>query len=299
MYLQKKRLYLVKAKLRQIEKLKNKMLQTGKLLELLLVSKIIKSILLFIFLTILIQVFYAVSTNTTFFSSTLYFPYGYAVHIIYYLSFLVVTFLFVGKFDFSGVGLKRVASWRKYLLIGMFLALLGAGLKIFFVQGSFGPSFYSVPYYLLVPAFLVLGTLIGVAEESAFRGYILKNFLEKYKPLTAILFASILFGAYHINSVNLNYYTLPFWSLYVMQAFTGGLIMASLFYKTGGNLVASIAYHSTNIIVGQIILWMPILSATYVLAIEIGINIVLVVIINYLPTSFFHSRITVTFRNSS
>jgi membrane protease YdiL (CAAX protease family) len=90
------------------------------------------------------------------------------------------------------------------------------------------------PYYLLVPAFLILGTLIGLAEESAFRGYILRNFLEKYKPLTAILFASLLFGAYHIDFPSLNYYTLPFWSLYVGQALTGGLIMALFFYKTRG-----------------------------------------------------------------
>jgi membrane protease YdiL (CAAX protease family) len=258
-----------------------------------LVSKILKSLLLFLSLTILIQVFYAVSTHTDFFSSTRYFPYGYAVHITYYLSFLVVTFLFVGKFDFGAVGLKRVAAWRKYLLVGMFLALLGAGLKIVFVPGTFGQSFYAVPYYILVPAYLVLGTLIGLAEESAFRGYILKNFLEKYKPLTAILFASILFGIYHINFPNLNVYTLLFWTLYAGQALTGGLIMASLFYKTGGNLVASIAYHSTNIIIGQIILWMPVLNASYVLAIEIVINIALVAIVNFLPKSILPHKITV------
>jgi uncharacterized protein len=199
------------------------------------------------------------------------------------MSFLVITFFFVGKFDFSAVGLKRVASWRKFLLIGMVLALLGAGLKILLVQGTFGQSFYAVPYYFLVPAFIVLGTLIALAEESAFRGYIFKNFLQRYKPLTAILFASILFGIYHLNFPNLNYYNLSFWALYVVQAFTGGLIMASLFYKTGYNLVAPIAYHSTNIILGQIILWMPTADASYVLAVETLINIVLVVIVKFLP----------------
>jgi len=248
-----------------------------------MVSKTLKSLLLFVSLTILIQIFYAVQTRTDFFSSTRYFPYGYAVHITYYVSFLIVTFLFVGKFGFGAVGLKGVNSWRKYLLIGTFLALLGAALKVVFLPGTFDQSFYDVPYYLLVPAFLFLGILIALAEESAFRGYILKNFLEKYKPITAILFASVLFGVYHINFPNLNYYTLSFWALYAAQALTGGLIMASLFYKTGGNLVASVAYHSTNIIVGQIILWMPSVTASYVLAVEIGINIALVVILKFLP----------------
>jgi hypothetical protein len=133
------------------------------------ISKTLKSLLLFVSLTILIQVFYAVQTSTDFFSSTRYFPYGYAIHLAYYLSFLVVVFLFVGKLDFGAVGLKRVPSWKKYILIGMLLALLGAGLKIVFLPGTFSQSFYAVPYYLLAPAFIVLGTLIAIAEESAFR----------------------------------------------------------------------------------------------------------------------------------
>jgi hypothetical protein len=59
--------------------------------------------------------------------------------------------------------------------------------------------------------------------------------------------------------------------------------MASLFYKTKRNLVGSVAYHSTNIIVGQIILWMPSVTASYVLAVEIGINIALAALLKFLP----------------
>ncbi len=59
--------------------------------------------------------------------------------------------------------------------------------------------------------------------------------------------------------------------------------MASLFYKTGRNLVGSVAYHLTNIIISQIILWLPSVTASYVLAVEIGINIALVAIIKVFP----------------
>jgi len=249
-----------------------------------LIPRVLKAFLLFISLTILIQVFYFVEANTDFFSSTQYFPYGYVVHLVYYLSFLAITFVFVGKFDFKAVGLKRGASWKKFLLKGILLAVLGAGLRVVFVQGTFGQSYYSVSYYILVPSFLVLGILIGLAEESAFRGYILKNFLETNRPLLAILISSFLFGIYHIDFLGLNFYNLVFWFLYVVQAFTGGIIMASLFYKTKGNLIASMAYHSTNIIIGNAILWKAVPTASYVLAVEIIINIALVIIVRFLPT---------------
>jgi len=201
----------------------------------------------------------------------------------YYLFFLIVTFLFVDKFGFGSVGLNRIASWKKFLLIGIFLASLGALLKIVFVQGTFGQSFYSLPYWILVPAFLVLGTLIGLAEECAFRGYILRNFLDNFRPLVAVLFSSFLFGIYHINFLGFNFSTALFWFLYVIQAFTGGILMATLFYKTNRNLVGSIAYHSANIILGQIVLWMPLVDAKYLLGVEAIINVVLVVILKFSP----------------
>jgi len=47
---------------------------------------ILKSLLLFVSLTILIQFFYAVSTQTSFFSATQYLPVGYAIHLSYYLN---------------------------------------------------------------------------------------------------------------------------------------------------------------------------------------------------------------------
>jgi membrane protease YdiL (CAAX protease family) len=230
--------------------------------------------MLFVIVTILIQVFYVITAKSDL-STTQYFPYGYIVHISYYLSFLAAMLLFIGKFDFGELGLRREASWTRFLLIGLVFALLGYGLKTVVIQGTFGDSFYNLPYYLLVPAFIFLGLLIGLAEESAFRGYILKAYLEKYTPASAILFSSFLFGIYHINFLDLNYHTLVFWSLYVVQAFTGGILMATLSYKTGGNLISSINYHSSNVIIGQIILWTPLVSAQYLLEMETIINVVL------------------------
>jgi membrane protease YdiL (CAAX protease family) len=165
---------------------------------------------------------------------------------LYYLSIVAVTFLFLGKISFVALGLKSAPGMKKWILIGLAFALLGFGLRILFIPGTFGNSFYPLPYYLLVPAFIFLGLLIGLAEESAFRGFILRNFLESYRPTLAILLSSFLFGIYHVNFLGLNFYNAFFWALYAVQAFTGGIIMAMLYYKTGGNLTGSITYQSTN-----------------------------------------------------
>lgn len=246
-------------------------------------SKIQKSILLFVTVTILIQIFYAVTAHSDL-STTRYFPYGYLIHISYYLSLIVVTSLFVGKFDFAAVGIKRVAAWKKYLLVGLFFALLFYGIRTLVVQGTFNRS-YALPLELYVPAYLFLGLLIGLGEESAFRGYILRNFLKKYKPILAILFSSLLFGIYHINFLDLNFYSSSFWTFYVVQAFTGGIIMATLYYKTGGNLISSITYHSSNVIVGQIIPWMPLVDTQYLLGVSTIINLILIAILRFSPIS--------------
>jgi membrane protease YdiL (CAAX protease family) len=246
-------------------------------------SNILRSLLLFVSTTILIQVFYAVQTNTNLFQGTQYFPAGYTIHILYYLSIMAVLFLFLGKISLEPVGLKRVPGIKKYVLIGLVFALIGFALRILFIQGTFGNSIYPMPYYVFVPAFVFLGLLIGLVEESVFRGYILKNFLEKNKPLFAILLSCFLFGIYHVNYIGLNFYNSFFWTLYVIQAFTGGIIMALLFFKTHGNLVGSIAYHSTNIVSGQVFLWMPNVTTTYVLEVETIINLVLVLVLHFLP----------------
>jgi membrane protease YdiL (CAAX protease family) len=176
-----------------------------------------------------------------------------------------------------------VPAWKWFLLVGLAFALIGFGLRVLLVQGEFGSTFYPVPYYLLVPAFVFLGLLIGLAEESAFRGFILGSFLEKYKPLLAVLLSSFLFGIYHVNFLNLSLYNSFFWTLYIVQAFTGGTIMALLYYKTGRNLIGSVTYHSTNIISSQIFLWAALTETTYLLGVETIINIVLALALNFLP----------------
>jgi len=152
-------------------------------------------------------------------------------------------------------------------------------LKILFIQGELGRSYY-LPIELQIPAYVFLGLLIGLAEESAFRGYILDSFLKNYKPLIAVLISSLLFGIYHVNFFDLNF---SWWTYYIVQAFTGGLIISVLYIKTGRNLIAPITYHSANIIIGQLIPWTTPVSGEYLLTVQSIINLVLASILVFLP----------------
>ena len=240
-----------------------------------------KALILFITVTVFIQIFYTVMANQNLYVDERHFPYGYAVHLSYYLAVFLVTFLFVGKIDFSSIGLKHDTFWKRYLLLGLAFGLLFHAIRTIAIPGAFGRNYY-LPLELYVPAFIFLGLLIGLAEESTFRGYILDSFLKNYEPLLAVIVSSLLFGIYHVNFSDPNY---SWWTYYVLQAFTGGLIMSILYIKTGRNLIAPIAYHSTNIIVGQLIPWTPQVSAEYLLAIQSIINIALAAVLVYLPIS--------------
>jgi len=246
-----------------------------------------KALALFITTTVFIQIFYAVMANQNLYANERYYPYGYTVHIAYYCAIFLATFLFVGKIDFSAIGLKSGKSWKKYFSIGLVFGLLFYVLKTLVIQGEFSRNYY-LPLELYIPAYIVLGLLIGLAEESAFRGYILDSFLKNYKPLLAVLVSSLLFGIYHVNFFDLNF---SWWTYYVLQAFTGGLIMSVLYIKTGRNLVAPVAYHSTNIIIGQLIPWTTQVGGEYLLTIQSIINLVLASLLVSLPMFKIDSKI--------
>lgn len=244
-------------------------------------SESVKSLILFVVATVLINAFYIVMASLGINATERYFPLGYAVHVVYYLLLFALTFLFVGKFDLAAVGLKRVPLWGLYLTVGLAFALLNHAVKILMFQGTFLPT--TLPTELNIPAYLLLGLLIGLAEESAFRGYILRNFLKKYTPFFALLASSLLFGIYHVNFLSLNYFTLTFWGLYVVQALTGGIFMGVLYFKTGKNLIAPIAYHSSQIFVGQVIGWVPGVDMNFFLAASAIINLIQTAFIVVLP----------------
>ena len=241
-------------------------------------SKLLRSLLLFFGASILMQVYYLVNTWLDLWSE--YFPWGYIIHIVFYISIFAITIFFVGKPDLDYLGIKFVNLWRRYILMGLIFVLFHYAVRILVTEGTFN-RIYPIRPEIYVPAFIFLGLLVGLSEESAFRGYIQKNILEavkdagvkeSYKPTIAILMSSLLFGVYHVYFVGSgNAY---WWALYILQAFTAGIFMGFLYFETGCNLLGPITYHSTNVIVGNTIPWMATSSPYYQLTIATIINVV-------------------------
>lgn len=77
-------------------------------------------------------------------------------------------------------------------------------------------------------SFIYMIMVVPIFEEIIFRGIILKGFLQRYSPATAILISSLLFGL--IN---------PF----IGEPFLGALFMGWVYYKSG-NLIYCIIIHA-------------------------------------------------------
>ncbi|MCW6092561.1 CPBP family intramembrane metalloprotease [Clostridium sporogenes] len=84
--------------------------------------------------------------------------------------------------------------------------------------------------YLMFISFIIIAPIF---EEILMRGIILEGFLNKYKPVTAIIISSIMFGAMHLNIFQF------------VNATIGGLFLGVIYYKTR-SLVLSIVAHMVN-----------------------------------------------------
>jgi len=246
-------------------------------------KRLLKIILLFISVTIVVQIYYVATARFNLWFQ--YFPWGYTLQIIIYASIFALAILFVGKFDLPYLGIQFRKSWIRYALLGFVFALFHSGARMLFIEGHYYRS-YPIEPELYIPAFIILGLVIGLSEESVFRGYILKNLLkfiekthitERYKPIISILLSSILFGVYHIYFIGSG--NLVWWLLYVLQAFTAGIFISLLYLDTECNLISPIIYHSFIIILVNIIPWTPISGAYYRLIITTLLNIVQIVLI--------------------
>ncbi|WP_242831657.1 CPBP family intramembrane glutamic endopeptidase [Clostridium botulinum] len=84
--------------------------------------------------------------------------------------------------------------------------------------------------YVMVISLIIIAPIF---EEILMRGIILEGFLNKYKPVTAIIASSIIFGAMHLNIPQF------------INATVIGMFLGMLYYKTR-SLALCIVVHMLN-----------------------------------------------------
>ena len=133
-------------------------------------------------------------------------------------------------------GLQVQRSWRLgwlllVLIVPVGLALLGAVL-LFAVDGA---------DWTTVLIVLATTMLVGIGEETAFRGLVLNSLATRIPVAGAVFVSAILFGLMH----SVNAIIQPVGSTIVQVVVTGlyGVIFGFVYVTSGGNLVLVIVLH--------------------------------------------------------
>ncbi len=153
----------------------------------------------------------------------------------------------------ASVGLRR-GNLKSGLAWAIPIGLALSVLQLFLSQrrGEIWELISSGRAFIMFPLILLLMLLMaGFTEEFFFRG-VLQTRLAKWlrSNLAAILVVSVLFGVYHIPYA----YLMPSWPSHgdlmaavtsaMVQGVMGGVVLGLVYWRSGGNLVASILVHS-------------------------------------------------------
>lgn len=142
---------------------------------------------------------------------------------------------FVDKERFIKLGFEFKGKLKTFV-IGVFIGLIIMSFgyliliylkEIFFIRINF--QFRE----LLVT--IALYTIVAVVEETLFRGYILKNFMNSFNKYIALIISSILFSLMHCINPNINFFSL-------LDLFLAGIVLGLPYIYTK-NLWFSIAMH--------------------------------------------------------
>lgn len=183
--------------------------------------------------------------------------------LIAYFAVLVVAICYfvLDKQKASDLGFKKTQAWKRYVIIALIFAVVynlyraGLGALVF----SIGPTqvaqhgIFSVPYNVL------FALVVGLVEETSFRGYILRNLRRVYPDTLAIIYSSVLFGLYHLSlvyafwSTMSAFQTLAYWALTVLAAFVAGLFLGYFYLNAEQTTIGSMTYHSLSIFLESLV----------------------------------------------
>jgi membrane protease YdiL (CAAX protease family) len=212
-----------------------------------------KAILLFSVLFLTWQVLYFVA---------LIFPTLNEYWLFAYLAVFAVAICFfvLDKQRVRDLGFTKPKAWR-YIAVGfvfavvynVYWAVVGAPI---FSTGSIQViqhGIFSVPYNLL------FALIVGLVEETSFRGYILRNLNTAFSSTKAIVYSSILFGLYHLSLVGVfwsttsGFETVSYWTLVVLAAVLIGFFLGYFYIGTEQTTIGTITYHSSSIFLESLV----------------------------------------------
>lgn len=165
-----------------------------------------------------------------------------------YQQLLISVFDFIGTFLVLWIFMKFVDKERfiklgfefkgklKTFVIGVFIGLIIMSfgyLILIYLKEIF---FFRINFQfreLLVT--IALYTIVAVVEETLFRGYILKNFMNSFNKYIALIISSILFSLMHCINPSINLFSL-------LDLFLAGIVLGLPYIYTK-NLWFSIAMH--------------------------------------------------------
>ncbi|MBU1055142.1 MAG: CPBP family intramembrane metalloprotease [Proteobacteria bacterium] len=180
-----------------------------------------------------------------------------ASYIPFIVGFLGLLYHFLFRRDEPVSKMGFIVGGHSYYLeaILMVSVVLGLTLAIGWMSGGLklGKEMTSTDWLKLavnIPiSAIILGTIATFTEELFFRGVVQKELYETYSPFYAIVFASFIFGLWHLPFGI--FYKLKGWEilLYVIGTSLVGLIFGGLYYKSKSLLVAGLAHGMWNAIV--------------------------------------------------
>ena len=152
---------------------------------------------------------------------------------IFLLLWILMKFVDKEPFIKLGFSLKGKAN---DIILGMSLGLLlmAVGYTILILLGEI--KFVSFNYDLksIVLLFLLF-IVVSVVEETYVRGYVLKNLLKSFNPITSLIISSAIFSLLHFFNPNVNYIALT-------ELFIAGILLGISYVYTK-NLWFPIALH--------------------------------------------------------
>lgn len=174
----------------------------------------------------------------------------------------MICFLIVDKQKVTDLGFWKPSLWKRYMLMGfmfaVFIILYWAGLGALILPTTVKEQIF--PYGIFtIPYNLLFALVVGLVEETSFRGYILRNLRKVYSETKAITYSSLLFGLYHVSllwillSTTSPFQTFTYWSSYVLFTFVTGFFLGYFYMNTEQTIVGPITHHSSHIFLSSLV----------------------------------------------